>query len=249
MTTGRRGPGKDTEADAERRRHALKKALDSHHLTPADASRAAGLVSPNSIYNFLSGRSNSLSQQTMEALARVIPDASIEELAGFRSKVVEPKTVLVKTAAVAGLFRDTFERPLRAQEEILLPIPSVMIEAGAYAIAVEEPGAERLYAKGSILAVMPLGTSYAPELRTGLRVILQRMRNGKIEVTVREVEISGTKSWLWIRSTDPEHQQPIPGPVPLNETMWRHKDERFTIRGLVLGAWTPEIATMWQKAP
>jgi hypothetical protein len=124
-----------------------------------------------------------------------------------------------------------------------------MIEAGAYAVSVETPGAERLYAPGAILAVMPLDTPFAPELATGHRVILQRMRKGKIEVTVREVEITETKSWLWIRSTDPAHQQPVPGPVPLTGAMWRHKDERFTVRGIVLGCWTPEVPFKTQKTP
>jgi hypothetical protein len=97
--------------DAERRRRALKQALDGHNLTPTEASRAAGLVTPNSIYNFLSGRSNSLSQATMERLARAIPDASLEELAGFRGTAIEPRTIMVKTPAKAGVFKDTFERP------------------------------------------------------------------------------------------------------------------------------------------
>ena len=59
----------DRERDAERRRAALRDFMHVMGLKPAPWARKAS-VSPNGIYNFLNGHSDSLSQRVLESLAR-----------------------------------------------------------------------------------------------------------------------------------------------------------------------------------
>ncbi len=58
----------DKARDADKRRQAFHDFMDAYGLKTAPWAKKAG-VSPSSIYNFLNGRSDSLSQRNLEALA------------------------------------------------------------------------------------------------------------------------------------------------------------------------------------
>jgi len=60
------------DVEADRRRAALKRVLEQSGRSPAAVAREAGLANANTIYNFLKGRSNSLSVPTCEKLAAVL---------------------------------------------------------------------------------------------------------------------------------------------------------------------------------
>lgn len=72
--------GRKTRAD--RRRRALRDFMELEGITPSRLAREAGMKSPNALYNFLSGRSNSLSQETYERLVRSRPGIRMRELTG-----------------------------------------------------------------------------------------------------------------------------------------------------------------------
>ena len=68
-------------ANAVRRRRALRDFMAKHDLKPAVWARKAGLKNPNSLYNFLGGRSNSLASKTLEVLARAV-GVTVDDLIG-----------------------------------------------------------------------------------------------------------------------------------------------------------------------
>lgn len=71
-------------------------------------------------------------------------------------------------------------------------------------------------------------------------VIVQRTtREGLIEATCKEVVVDPDKkrAWLWPRSDDPEHQQPIPVPWP-PDTVDR-ETETIAITSVVVGSIKP----------
>ena len=204
----RSDPGRATA-----RRKALKTCLDAAGMTPTDVARAANLVSPNAIFNFLGGRTASLSQATYEALARVIPGASLASLTGTEApdNVAAPvRPIQVRAAATAGLMQAAFDMPQVQQYQIVAPITDAMHAQGAFGVEVREPGAEKLYPKGTTLICIPL-TSFDGEITNGKHLILQRIVKGRVEVTVREITIEASEAWLWLRSTT-ELPRCIPAP-------------------------------------
>jgi hypothetical protein len=230
---------------AEQRRRALRETLTNADMTPTDAARAAGLPSANAIFNFLQGRSGTLSQTTLEKLAQAIPGASLASLAGLEStdNVAPPvRAIQVRAAAAAGLMQSAFDLPLRQQTQACMPISEELHTTGAFGVIVREPGAEKLFPEGSILVCVPMH-SYDGQLRDGNKVILQRIVGGKVEVTVRELELQANEAWLWPRSTHHEHQNPVRMPFTLGQLPqpWRDHDTRYSLAAIVVGAYMPLV--------
>lgn len=237
MTTG----GDHDDDRAEARRRALRRVLQSHGLSPADAARRAGLPTANALYNFLNRRTRSLSQQTYEAIAQALPDTTVSDLTsvtppahkGFRG-------VALRTVATAGLWRDRFELPLREQVEIPLPATEAQRLGNAFAVRVAGPGAEQRWPNGAVLLCMPPEAAEIP-LAAGRWVVVERVADGKVEVTARQVVVDNGRAWLWLRSSDPRQAPHAAVPVswPCDGRPWRHGNERFRIAGFVEGAWEP----------
>jgi hypothetical protein len=216
----------------------------SAQMTPTEVAKAAGWPRPNRLFNFLSGRSASLSQETLEALTRVIPGSTMAALSG-----VEPvdhiaplaRPIVVRAVAQAGLMQSGFELPLGRQSTIQATVAEDMHARGIFGVEVRAPGAERLYADGSILLCIPI-SAYESDLVSGKKVILQRIRGAQVEVTVREIQIEASEAWLWMRSTHPEHQAPIPMPwTPGRQPAgWRDDQDRYSIAAVVVLAIIPQ---------
>jgi len=223
---------------SNRQREALERALRDARLTSAEAARQAKLKTPNALYNFLGGRTRSLSVSTLAELAKVIPGATIASLRGDETN--DTRTVTVRARAQAGTLRSSFDLPPGDQEQVPVPINPSMRAAGAYGVRSLAPGAELIYPDNSILVVMPV-SAFEGVLSGGKRVIMQRIRDNQVEVTVRELEVRDGKAWLWPRSSDPRHTQPIEMPWPFpGDRMWKRGDERFSIAGIVIGSYRPE---------
>lgn len=125
---------------AEVRRRSLRQFMDAHDLEPAGWARMAGLPNANSLYNFLNGHSQSLSQETARRLADAVPGAIVSDLFGeTQTKRVNrdigppsPKLemVTVKSAAASGVWRRLFEIPSADQVQIpILPLDHKVEEA------------------------------------------------------------------------------------------------------------------------
>ena len=223
----------------------LKNILSQAGMTAADAARAAGFPTANAIYNFLNGRTSTLSQETYEKLAQVIPGASIASLVGLASAenvapVVQP--LQVRAAAVAGLLQARFDLPTAQQVNLSLPIEPAMHAAGVFGVEVREPGAEKIFKAGTALICMPLA-NYEGEIVNRMKLILQRIRDSKVEVTVRELELQANEAWLWLRSTHPEHQQPVRMPYTPGKQLqaWRSGEDRYTVAAVVISAYIPNL--------
>lgn len=65
---------------AEARRRALRLILAQTQLTPTALARMAGFPSPNAIYNFLHGRTHSLSANTIARIGEVLPTVDVFQL-------------------------------------------------------------------------------------------------------------------------------------------------------------------------
>lgn len=213
-------------------------------MTPTDAARAARLPSPNTIYNLLAGRASSLSMRTIEALAAVIPGATVAALSGLEPSdtVGQPqRPIQIRSIAAAGLMQASADLPPRRQKQLVTTLPPQMYAQGVFAVEVDAPGAELIYPEGTVLFCIPI-QSYEGEITDGKRLILQRIHGDKVEVTVREVKIDANEAWLWLRSTHPEYQSPVrmpyvPGQPP---QAWRVGEDRFIVSAVVVLAVVPQ---------
>lgn len=240
MVSSSKGKPAD-DRDADRRRAALRRALQAANMRPADAARAADLGNPNAIYNFFGKRTMSLSAETYRKLAKVIPGATVASLQGLEhTQPALGRTIQVKSEARAGVMRASFDLPLSDQVETPVPIDAEMRASGAYGVLVRRPGAELLYPEGTILVVMPV-TAYQGTISNGRKLILQRINAGTVEVTVRELQVVDGSAWLRLRSTDPRYDSSVEMPWPADGArMWRRGEDRFSLAGIVVGSYTPD---------
>jgi hypothetical protein len=228
----------DPEAEAERRRAGLRRELDRNDLTPADAARLAGFPTANALYNFLNGRTRSLSHETLEALAKVIPGATVGTLSGIeaaRHQTPWVRSVIVQVEARANEWRQSGSLPLSEQFEAPMPIEPEEIAGGAFGAIVRPPGAEMFYPDGTLLVCMPLPNDV--ELGDGSVVLLERMRNAdrRVEITVRQIRVLDDKGWLWMPSTDPRVSPSVEMPWPYLGRPWTAADERYRLTANVIG--------------
>jgi hypothetical protein len=251
-TSGRRSapaPGssrspalRSTAADpvrAQARREALKDFMVQNKLTPSALARRIGAPNPNLFYNFLNGRSVSLSQQTLELIHEAFPGSHLgDRLDGRRTRQA---TCTLVAEARAGVGQSSFMLPADRRTELVLPPGIPHGGEGIFAVRVEAPGAEGLYPTGSILICRPFGHVWdAPPARP--RVIVQRQIGAEVEVTVRDLVIREDMAWLWPRSTHPDHQEPIPMRWPPREPVNPANTDGSAIVGIVLASWQPEAA-------
>ena len=75
----RRKP-RPVEATAAARRYVLRELMAQEGLTPTELSRRAGFSSANAIYNFLGGRSLSLSSNSLAAIRAALPHVDLTRL-------------------------------------------------------------------------------------------------------------------------------------------------------------------------
>ena len=227
---------------AEVRRAALRRALAAANMTPSEAARAAGFTTPNSIFNFLNERSSSLSQNTIERLASVIPGSSIASLTGNDQATPMTSTITgvqVRAIAEAGRMREAFDLPKKECYEAMLPTTAAQMRAGAFGVEVRTPGFERAFPDGTILVCVP-APAYSMPLHAGHHLIIQRVVNKLVEVTVKDLEVDGNKrAWLWPRSDRPEYQAPVKMPWPYTNEIWRLDGQRYSVTAVVVGAYMP----------
>jgi hypothetical protein len=238
---------------AEIRRNALRRFLKERQITVAELARRAHMPTPNSIYNHLHGGSASLSQPAIEKILRAFPDATLADITGIRGPgPADMPSAAAAAAAPASpatpfmvqMVAETGTTPTgRAATEpaMQVPVPSDTVPPGPdlFAIRVAAPGAEHLFALGSLLVCQRLRDD-VEDLPDDTLVILRARSNGNTRVDVRQAEHFNGRLWLWPRSTHPDLQQPLPGPMPLTSPTRVSGGETITILGIVVASWQPE---------
>ena len=160
--------------------------------------------------------------------------------------------IKVKAEVAAGLMRPSFYLADDRQVAITLPVGEADLARGAFGVVVRRPGAEELYAEGSILVCIPIAAIQPGELADGRRVIVQRIAGEGIEATVRQVKIEANEASLWWRSTHLDYQAPVKlsrfrQGQPLMP--WSVDDSRYRIIALVIwrggeDAWPPRFGQL-----
>ena len=97
LTTKVRG---SSERDAEARRAALRQLLRDNNFTPTQLARKAGLPRANALYNFLNGRSASLSVITLAQIGAALPWVDLTglvlpDVSGSETRMQYSRTELV----------------------------------------------------------------------------------------------------------------------------------------------------------
>lgn len=226
-------PDEDDSA-AVRRRDALTAFMDAHGLKPAAWAALAGLTNANSLYNFLGGRSASLSQATYERLAASVPGATVAQLTGERA-AAQPllaAPIWIRAEAAAGRLRATPELSVQEQTTVAFPA-SPLAMANAFGVRVRTRDMERVFPPGSLVACVPAGP--AESRPTDGRYVLVHARRGQLwEVTLRQYRVIDGQAWTWPRSDDPEHQAPHKLGLPGEQG----REERY-VAAVVIGAYVP----------
>ncbi len=243
-------------ARAQARRVAFKTVMNRAAVTPTELARLAGLSNPNSIYNFLNGRSSSLSQATMESILAALPGVTQEVLTGNLPRgepAFQPGNLwaasrdgwpVLTAEAEAGVWRRSAR--LAPARWALVPMPSDLPPPGpaAFAVRLKGTGADGLYPQGTTAVCLPL-TQMLPAIRSGCRVLVRRERAGRHELTVQKLMLEESRAWLWPYSSDPAHQAatalpwPLYGPVALGTGA---DEMQISIEGVVIATWQPEAA-------
>ena len=257
-----RRPRRADAAQAQLRREAFRAFLAVHNLTAAELARRAGLPTANALYNFLNRRAGSLALPTIEAILRACPGTTAGDIIGHpparggeaNDNTARPQVLTVPLVCETGVQpADTYLGVLEsgpasrahisvpAMRAPAIPVPPGTVPPGddLFAVRVTAPGAERLFAAGSLLVCQKL-PDVADDLPDGTLVILRCRYSRVTRVDVREVGHFHDRIWLWQHSTHPHHQQPQPGPEPLWGSIRVPGGETITVIGVVLASWQPE---------
>ena len=167
-------------------------------------------VSPNTIYNFMNGRSESLAQDSIEKLAAAegVP-ASFLLGEGVIPLARSTQSITVMGHVQAGAWADTYEWPEEERYAINVPKFGHIYEK-AHGLLVRGDGINELYPDGSIVCVVNIH-EYDRVIKSKALVVCERSDlSGNIEASVKQLQIDEEgRAWLWPRSTNPQFQQPI----------------------------------------
>jgi len=192
---------------ANQRREAFLAFMSENKLNPRQWSRMAGLTQPNSIYNFLNGGSRSLSIETAQRLADVIPNTSVGDLFGekdLRGITQQVKYVPLRGVAAGGVWRRKYLIPSSDQIDVQVLNGLDADEA----LTMVGDSADKVYPSGSIL-LMKRFQSDLP-LKDGTMVIVQRFRKvgsvQELEITARKINVGEAVTTLTWVSHNPRFQ-------------------------------------------
>jgi transcriptional regulator with XRE-family HTH domain len=212
-------------ADAARRRLALRRLMNRHQIRPAELARRLGMPSPNALYNFLNGHSDSLSQRYLERILAAFPDATEDGLVqnkpeptrnpANQAATLVYRQVPVAMLAQAGLLQDTTMRP--EAERFNLAVPDTLVGKGRKLIAVlvRLPGAELAFPDGSLLVCEEV-PNHRRHFEPAEHVVVQEDYDEGVEITIRRIHRHGGDTWLWPCSSHPSHQYPLRAPWDLS---------------------------------
>ncbi len=216
------------QRDSQRQRAAVRRFMAEHGLKPAPWARAAGLPTANVLYAYLNEQTEFLSQPTLEALARAA-QVAVSELLGEAQTATQLRMLPIRDEARAGLWRPGLG--LSHPTDIEVPIPP-SVEADEV-VHLSDDHATEVYPAGSYLAVQYYASLRRP-LLPGNRVLVHCVRQGRHELTVREIRVHKAGAELILRSvTSVKGNDPLPLPWPYDGRVWEHAGHRCQVRGCI----------------
>lgn len=220
----------DMDRTPDERRDILRSFMQRHGLKAASWAQKAG-VSANSIYNFLNDSgSKKLSADTYQALARAI-GVPVWKLNGDEPEAQSPTAIWVVGHVQAGDFRAAVEWDRSQWYAVDVPV-NPRFQNTSKALEVRGPSMNLEYPDGSVVIWVNVLDSRPPRDRD--HVIVYSYRDDDVvEATVKELRIVNDQHWLWPRSSDPDHQQPLSLEKPGDHI------KRVEICGLVIGGYRP----------
>ncbi|HEY8343351.1 MAG TPA: helix-turn-helix domain-containing protein [Calditerricola sp.] len=224
----------------EKRRKLLRTLMDEHGVTVAELARRAGF-SPNTLYNFFNGRSDSLNQETLDKISAAL-GLTGDSLSGLAPALEAKKLHFIKVVGEvqAGVWREATELLYEDFDEIQVPIPD-RYKSRAFGLITKGPSMNLLYPEGTIVVCVKLA-EFDDAILSGDRVIVYRRQNDLIEATCKEVVEQDGRIWLWPRSDHPEHQAPLPLPNQTDDDLAHNDTDGIWIHAVVIGSYRPERA-------
>lgn len=128
-------------------------------------------------------------------------------------RAIRLQSLVVVGQVQAGSWVEAMEWPIEDQYSITVPPPPKAKRP--FGLMVNGQSMNKVFKEGAI-AVCVHVIDFWRELETLDYVVCQRTRSdGLIEATVKQLMIdTDGRAWLWPRSEDPHHQQPIEVPWP-----------------------------------
>ena len=228
------------EPGATQRRAAFKRVMEELDEKPASWAKSAGLPNANALYNFLNGRSDSLSTATLEALASC-KNLTVSQVVGetaIRSRV-NTADVEVRGEVQAGVWKEALELPLEDRFRITTVIEPAQYRQKAYGLRNCGNSMNEFYADGDILICVSIWDLDDAILHEDHVIVHRVDKNGLHEATCKEVRVDDSgRGWLVARSSDPEFQEraiPIPWPYDPDQPA-EDGTEAVQITAVVIGS-------------
>lgn len=216
----------------------LRQYLEQAQMRPADLARALN-TSRQNIARIMSDEK--LSREWAEVIAPVLKRSPIELMYGpsFASTALPvagaPVSIPVRGEAAAGVWRE-----MDWENDNHPPVPAIpgrYPHEAQFAYKVVGPSVERLGIRdGDFVICVPLELARSIPLN-GDVVVVERHRDGVVELSCKEVQRTPSAIELWPRSNDARFQEPLR--LPLGDSMADDGLTTYKIAGLVIGRYTP----------
>lgn len=175
----------------------------------------------------------------LPAFARILALSereAVSRLTGRNAPLTSGHVVRVANYVEAGVWTDNHE--LSDEDQLTITVPPVSLPSDRiYGLRVRGQSMDLVYPAGAVLFCIPTG-DIPPDrgLESGDHVVVERRAiDDGVEATIKELRRHDDGSWwLWPRSSQPEHQQPI----RLDDTSHEHYGggaPDIQITGLVVG--------------
>jgi transcriptional regulator with XRE-family HTH domain len=223
----------EKERKAAGRRRALRAFMTERDLSAATLAKKAGLHNANTLYNFLNGHSASMSQPTIEKLAKAAGASSAEMFGEGQAISRQAPVIISRVRAESHNWRPSYEIAGRIQGNLAIP-PGVDIDE---AVVIGDDHCDQIYPKGTIAGVTSLTALGRRGLIDGDKVLFHRIRGTQHEVTIRQLEVAPNShsAELLFRSTDRRFSSRLPvGSWPYVGAFWEQEGDRCQVRGRVI---------------
>jgi len=194
----------------------VRERLTATGKTARGASLEAGL-SADAIRGIMRGMSKTPRGETLQRLSRVL-ECSVNYLLGetddLASVVALPSQdklrAYVRGMVQAGNWREAVELPREEWTYFDLPADERYPGIERFLLKVNGPSMDQVFPSGSVIECIRFIDLGRDPKHEEYVVVHRRRKDGLYEATVKQFMVAENgKRWLWPRSNDPAHQQPI----------------------------------------